>query len=247
MKKLILLWGSVAGIILLAGILLYRIYQGASEHSNVTPISDRLEYYKLYADLAKAVFIGFGTALLAILIPAVLAEARFSFEQLKASRTAYSEAKTGFDYLPLRICMLDMKAASALIQRVHVRKHEAELYPELPQHLKRRGITKEPDQWGDGIYNDLFELRTALEDSASQWDSWTPTQRLSRIWNAIGRRKKEHTVNEAIDPEERYKLLPKSRRPAPEKQEPSSADPSANAIMGSTIKSQNSPGQSSKG
>src|ERR1700733_12102147 len=76
---------------------------------------------------------------------------RYSFERLRDSRTAYSEAKTGIDYLPLRLCTLDLKAAAAFVQRAHVRKHEAELYPELKLHLKKRGIDKTPEQWGDGI------------------------------------------------------------------------------------------------
>jgi hypothetical protein len=152
--------------------------RSAVQYSGVTPVSDRIQYYQLHADLAKAVLVGFGAALLGILIPAVFAEARFSFERLRDSRSAYSEAKTSVDYLPLRLCTLDLKAAAALVQRAHVRKHEAELYPELGLHLKGRGITQTPDQWGDAPYDRLFIVRTLLEDNASDWDSLSPSARL---------------------------------------------------------------------
>src|SRR5262245_15824982 len=131
-------WLAVIATVVVAAILLVFLERSAGQYSGTTPISDRIEYYKLHVDLAKAVLVGFGAALLGILIPAVFAEARFSFERLRDSRTAYSEAKTSVDYLALRVCTLDPKGAAALVQRAHVRKHEAELYPELGLHLKRR-------------------------------------------------------------------------------------------------------------
>ena len=131
-----------------------------------------------YVDLAKAVLVGFGAALLGILTSRqFFAEARYSFERLRDSRSAYSEAKTGIDYLPLRLCSLDLKAAAAFVQRAHVRKHEAELYPELKFHLKKRGIDKTPEQWGDGIYSQLFDVRELLEAHAGDWDSLRPDAR----------------------------------------------------------------------
>ena len=136
-------------------------------------------------ELSKAVLVGFGAALLGILIPAVLSEARYGFERLRDSRTAYSEAKTSVDYLPLRLCTLDLKAASALVQRAHVRKHEAELYPELRIHLKRRGIDKTPDQWGDELYYRLFSIRELLERHAGEWDSLGPGVRLALLREVV--------------------------------------------------------------
>ena len=174
-------WFVLVIIVLFAGSLLYFIAQGVIDHSNVLPVSERIEYYKLYVDLAKAVLVGFGAALLAILIPAVFAEARLSFERLRDSRTAYSEAKTGVNYLPVRLCALDFKRATAHVQQVHVKKHEAELFPELKIHLKRRGINMTPDQWGDNLYEQLFKIRTLLEEHAGEWDSLSPSARLTLI------------------------------------------------------------------
>jgi hypothetical protein len=173
--------------VFVAGVLLFLLERSAAQHSGVMPVDDRIQYYKLYADLAKAVLVGFGAALLGILIPAVFAEARYSFERLRDSRTAYSEAKTSVEYLPLRLCTLDLKAAAAFVQQAHVRKHEAELYPELKFHLKKRGIKKTPDQWGDGIYSQLFDIREFLEAHAGEWDSLSPEARLAllrEVWKA---------------------------------------------------------------
>jgi len=149
------------------------------------PTADRIQYLKLYADWAKAVLVGFGAALLAILIPAYLSEVRFHFERLRDSRTAYSEAKTGQDYLLLRLSTLDLKDAAALVQRVHVRKHEAELYSELAIHLKRRRINRTAEQWGDEIYGRLFIVRQLLESKAGEWDSMSIGSRLKFLREAL--------------------------------------------------------------
>jgi hypothetical protein len=49
-----------------------------SEHQALSV--DRLEYYKLYLAAFQVLVIGFGVALLGILIPAIFAEARYNFE-----------------------------------------------------------------------------------------------------------------------------------------------------------------------
>ena len=184
--------------VFVAAVSLFLLERSALQYS-VMPVGDRIQYYKLYVDLAKAVLVGFGAALLGILIPAVFAEARYSFERLRDSRTAYSEAKTGIDYLPLRLCTLDLKAAAAFVQRAHVRKHEAELYPELKFHLKKRGINKTPDQWGDGIYSQLFDVRELLEAHAGEWDSLGPDARLVLLRGVLKAPVKEPLVAGAVE------------------------------------------------
>jgi hypothetical protein len=191
-------WLAVITTICVAGILLLLLEQSASQRSGIMPVSDRIAYYKLHVDLAKAVLVGFSAALLGILIPSVFAEARFSFERLKDSRTAYSEAKTSVDYLPLRVCALDLKSAAALLQRAHVRKHEAELYRELGLHLKRRGITKTPEQWGDELYDRLFSVRTILEAHAADWDSETADARLALVLTVLTAPPRESLVSGAV-------------------------------------------------
>jgi len=184
--------------VVVAAVLLFLLDRSALQYSGVMPVDDRIQYYKLYVDLAKAVLVGFGAALLGILIPAVFAEARYSFERLRDSRTAYSEAKTGIDYLPLRLCTLDLKAAAAFVQRAHVRKHEAELYTELKFHLKKRGINKTPEQWGDGIYSQLFDVRELLEAHAGEWDSLGPDARLALLREVLKAPVKEPLVAGAV-------------------------------------------------
>ena len=184
--------------VFVAAVLLFLLERSALQYTGVMPAGDRIQYYKLYVDLAKAVLVGFGAALLGILIPAVFAEARYSFERLRDSRTAYSEAKTGIDYLPLRLCTLDLKAAAAFVQRAHVRKHEAELYPELKFHLKKRGIDKTPEQWGDGIYSQLFDVRELLEAHAGEWDSLRPDARLALLRDVLKAPVKEPLVAGAV-------------------------------------------------
>jgi hypothetical protein len=185
---------AVIATVVAATILLVLLSRSASQSAGVVPVGDRIEFYKLHVELAKAVLVGFGTALLGILIPTIFAEARFSFERLKDSRTAYSEAKTGVDYLALRVCTLDLKAAAALVQRTHVKKHEAELFPELRVHLKRRGIALTPEQWGDALYDRLFTMRTLLEAHSGDWDSLKMDERLAFVRAVLPRRPRETLV-----------------------------------------------------
>ncbi|MFN0139753.1 MAG: hypothetical protein ACKVQW_06665 [Pyrinomonadaceae bacterium] len=141
----------------------------------------RIEYYKLYIDIIKAIWISFLVATLVVLIPQGIAELRHRFEKLKESRIAYSEAKTGVDYLPLRLCTLSLKEAAAHVQQVHVWKHQAELYSELEQHLKRRAYQGSPEQWGDMIFEKLSNAQQLLEAHADDWDDMKPKHRLERL------------------------------------------------------------------
>jgi hypothetical protein len=190
---------ALIATVLIAAIALLLLERSSRQYSGLLPVADRIQYYKLYVDLAKAVLVGFGAALLGILIPAVFAEARYSFERLRDSRSAYSEAKTSIDYLPLCLCTLDLKAAAAAVQKAHVRKHEAELYPELIVHLKRRGIDKTPEQWGDELYGRLFDVRRVLEAHAGTWDSLRPEARLVLLRKVLIAPPREQLVPGAED------------------------------------------------
>src|SRR5437870_727185 len=98
MKNIIqraLLAAIVIAVLLLVLLLLLIFFQ----RNQVTSIN-RIEYYKFYLEAFKVIAVGFGVAVLGILVPAILTEGRYRFERLKESRNAYSEVKTGVDYLP---------------------------------------------------------------------------------------------------------------------------------------------------
>jgi len=145
----------------------------------------RTHYYDACIDLLKTILIGFSVAVVGTMIPTILAEARHDFERLRDSRIAYSEAKTGFDYLALRLPTLSLLEAASLVQNVHTRKHIAELYDELALHLERRGISKTAAQWGDYIYYYLYQVRHMLEAHALEWDTLTTADRLKLIRNVL--------------------------------------------------------------
>lgn len=145
--------------------------------------ADRLEHIKLYVSIFKAIIIGLGVALAGVLIPAIFAESSEAFARLKESRAFYSKAKTGVDYLPLRLSALPLSEAAALLQEVHFNKHQAELFDELKIHLAKRydapSDLTNPEHWGDWMYNRLFEMRTVLEKNAKRWDKMSPESRLA--------------------------------------------------------------------
>jgi hypothetical protein len=145
------------------------------------------EFAKLYLDAFKIVVVGGGVALLGILIPAVFAEARHAFEKLKESRIAYSKAKTGVDYLPIELCTQSLDEAASHVKKIHVWKHQAELYEELAGHLKNKPKYGEmPAEerraaWGNDKYDQLYAIRVLLEKHAHEWDKLEPHARLKLL------------------------------------------------------------------
>lgn len=181
--KQALLWTIwvIAGLIVLAAVGVFLIENNPSTIGR----ADRLQYYQLYLDVFKAILVGGFVALASLLIPAVIAQANADFSKLKESRIAYSKAKTGVDYLPIRLCSLDLARAGALLQQVHVHKHQAELYTELAQHLKRRNITESPQEWGNQLFEKLFACMNVLERNAEDWDTLQPHARLLLLLDAL--------------------------------------------------------------
>jgi hypothetical protein len=151
------------------------------------PVSpDRSGLFTVYADVFKTIIAGVVVAMLGVLIPAVIGEARYAFERMKESRAAYSSAKTGIDYLKLRLSTMDLAEAAAFVQHVHIQKHLAELYDEFSVHLWRRykGL-KTPQMWDDEMYEKLFLTRDTLECEAMRWDKLTPEERIAVLNYAL--------------------------------------------------------------
>jgi hypothetical protein len=146
---------------------------------------DRLPYYKFYLDAFKVIGIGGLVAVVSTLAPQILSQARADFDRLKESRSAYSNAKTGIDYLPLRLCALSLPEACALIQQAHIYKHQAELYEELEQWLRRRHIPDSSKEWGDRMYARLATTRDVLQKHAGEWNDLRPNQRFELLEAAL--------------------------------------------------------------
>jgi hypothetical protein len=150
------------------------------------PSADQLPFLKFELAMFKAILAGFVVGMLGILIPAVASEARQRFEQRKASRIAYSEAKTGVDYLKLRLAAASLAEAATVLQRAHFLKHQAELYDEFPGWLdKRYDRAKTPEQWDVEMYGKLFCARQALEENADAWDRLSPAKRIALLDRAL--------------------------------------------------------------
>jgi hypothetical protein len=150
------------------------------------PSSAQLAIYKFDLDIFKTVLASFLVAMLGILIPASITEARHNFKRLKESRDAYSRAKTGLDYLALRLCNVKLAEAPDIIQEVHFYKHQAVLYPEFEQHIRDRYascITSEV--WDNVAYRKLRNTRILLKRNASEWDDLTPAERLGILRVAL--------------------------------------------------------------
>jgi hypothetical protein len=146
---------------------------------SITFDAERLPLYKFYLDIFVFIFGGFLAALLGVLIPRVLAEVRADVEASKVARLAYSEAKTGFDYLKVRLIAMTLSEATAHIQSVHAKKHYAELFPEFLPFLTRSEGVDVAKTWTRNFYNASVKVREQLQLHSSEWNELSPTQRLA--------------------------------------------------------------------
>lgn len=178
-------WTSLAVIVMTIGLTVCAVV--FVRWIEIHPVSaPQLAIYRFDLDLFKTIVAGFLVAMLGILIPASIAEASNNFKRLKESRAAYSKAKTGLDYLALRLCTAQLSEAHDIVQEVHFYKHQAVLYPEFKQHIKDRYESCiSADKWDEVTYKKLRNTRVLLKKHASGWDNLTAPERLEILKVAL--------------------------------------------------------------
>jgi hypothetical protein len=153
------------------------------------PAPERRHYYEFYLSIFKLIVGGFLVAMLGILIPNAISETKYNFKKLRASKIAYSKAKTGIDYLKLRLSTMNLVEAVALLEKVHYHKHYAQLFDEFEEHLKKRYDSdhelRNPDKWDEVMYTRLFVTREILEKNADNWDAMTRKGRIALLNDAL--------------------------------------------------------------
>jgi hypothetical protein len=183
--KSVIRWTSLAVIVITIGLTIGAVI--IASRIEIHPVSAaQLAIYRFDLDIFKTIVAGFLVAMLGILIPAYITEARQNFERLKESRAAYSNAKTGLDYLALRLCTAKLAKAPDIIQEVHFHKHQAVLFPEFRQHIKDRYESCiSADKWDEVAYKKLRNTRLLLKKHASGWDNLTAPERLEILKAAL--------------------------------------------------------------
>jgi len=89
----------------------------------------KVKYLEQYVAVLQILAVGVVAAVVTVIIPLLLPEARDRFERYKESRQAYSKAKTAVMYLPDRVASAaDMKEAVKLVQEAHRQLHFAETF-----------------------------------------------------------------------------------------------------------------------
>lgn len=119
----ILSWGFACTILLFLGTIFYFSFL-QSVPENVDFIA--LQQYRF--EVLKSIGIGFLIALLGLVVPHLLATAKYNFELEKEGRKLYSEAITHIEYLPYEIPEMDFKQAIGHLKQMHQVKHLADLY-----------------------------------------------------------------------------------------------------------------------
>jgi len=182
--KLVLI--SMIGITVLFVALAAWLFSRIGAPPNYVAEAAELEHWKFFIDVLEIIAIGFLLAALGLLIPPLLKEAQHKVDRVEASRLAYIEATTEEYYLPTKIAALSYADAVTLVESVHLKKHQAESYTELHQHLKLRD--EDILVWHGRLSSTFDALTDLLENEASSWDSMDCQARLTLIRKAIPRK-----------------------------------------------------------
>ena len=149
-----------------------------------------LELKRFYFNAYKSVGIGLLVALLAVIIPQMLPEARDQFERFKDSRIAYSHAKTSVIYLPARLATLSFEDAVSHVQDAHEKLHLAETYKkELLTHLM---WYPKPEIWSERMYWEISAIRAILESNVDTWSNLSKGIRMRVLSDAVDVVRKEY-------------------------------------------------------
>lgn len=128
----------------------------------------RLEYLNFYLEVYKAIGVAFLVTVLGAIIPQIVPEAKFTFDNIVKGREHYTKAKTGIDYLPYRLPYYNMQEALAHIETIHQTKHLADIYIKEPYRVAK---------WPYDPYERIVVYRTALINCSS-WDNLPVEKRL---------------------------------------------------------------------
>jgi (4S)-4-hydroxy-5-phosphonooxypentane-2,3-dione isomerase len=163
---------AAAAVAIVSALLWFYVQREVGGHVKLADL-------QFFLDAYKAIGIGFLLTLLGTVIPHVLPEARDRLERFKASRIAYSRAKTSVIYLPERLTRLGFNEAMMAVEQAHRKLHLVETYPEeLKKHLHWH---PHPDTWIDRNYWELVAIRDVLDCTVDKWSDLGPGQRLRTL------------------------------------------------------------------
>ena len=171
--------GLTLFFVTLAAWLFFRI--GAPPH--YIAAADELEHWKFFMAILETIGVGFLLASLGILVPPLLRETQHKIERIESSRLSFIEATTAEQYLPSKVAALPYADAVALIESIHQKKHRAETYPELQDHLKQHN--ENHVVWHGQLCSTFEALLGVLEKDIANWDSLGYQQRLTLIRDIV--------------------------------------------------------------
>ena len=163
---------ALAGIILTFGTLSWL----EQEFPLPSDFALRVKYLEQYISLLQVIVVGFVVALVSVIIPMTLPEARDRFERFKESREAYSRAKTAVIYLPDRVASLDREKAFRLVEKTHRELHLAETFQDLIIGKNYLKWFANPELWVSYNYLQILAVAKTLHEF-----DWGKTEKRSRL------------------------------------------------------------------
>jgi hypothetical protein len=166
---------------LVVGWWLQKYFPPPADHAS------RILYLEQYVAVIQVIAVGIVVALISVIVPLVLPEARDRFEQYKESRRAYSRAKTAVIYLPDRVSSADKETAVVLVEGAHRELHLAETFEDV---IIEKGYLKwfeRPDLWIPYNYWQIVAVAEVLRkgNQRSPEDTDALTNRLRDTLNVV--------------------------------------------------------------
>lgn len=177
----ILIWGIITTLIIFLGTI-YYFYTHP-----ITNEVDALAACKFRFEVLKTIGIGFLLAFLSIVVPQLLASAKYDFEQKIEGRRLYSIAKTGLSYLAQRMAVMEYEEAMKHLESIHQAYHLVVLYPDsddpnignYKQYFAKYKIHRLREIFSELLHNPDYKKSDIL----------TRIQMIDETWNNLDKKK----------------------------------------------------------
>ena len=147
-------------------------------------VDNKLEYFKVVADVFKVILISFFVGIAVVLLPDLFQERKYEFEARKEGKALYTEAKTEILYLPYTLQFIDdVSKVFILIEKLHQKKHLAETFYEYLPVKNKLASRFQERIWSSklNLYEKLNAVTERIQKNVEKWKSMSIKDRYDAI------------------------------------------------------------------
>ena len=178
LRKILLIFSLTTVVLIVAAFFYIHFVVGFPD------VDNKLEYFKVVAEVFKVILISFFVGIAVVLLPDVFQERKYEFEAKKEAKRLYTEAKTRIMYLPYTLQFIDdPKQAFTLIEELHKEKHLAETYYEYLPVKNKEADEIQQRIWSKNLqlYGKLNKVSLHIQENIEMWSQMTTKKRYDAI------------------------------------------------------------------